>query len=120
MIGADIVTIIYNSVRSTSTFLEYFVLMLLDSQTTSLSNADRLCVTLVVFITTCIVLFIAIIVWRLHPVVVLSVFLIFITMDGLFQSSSLVKVPEGAWFTLMLTAILSIIIFVWRYGKENQ
>jgi KUP system potassium uptake protein len=94
--------------------------MLLDSQTTSLGNAYGLCVVIVVFITTCMVLIIAIIVWRLHPAIVLPVFLIFVTLDGLFLSASLAKVPEGAWFTLMLTAILSIIFFVWRYGKENQ
>jgi KUP system potassium uptake protein len=120
MIGAIVVTIIYNNVRSTGTFLEYFVLMLLDSQTTSLGNAYGLCVAMVVFITTCMVIVIAIVVWRLHPVIVLPIFLIFITLDGLFLSALLVKVPEGAWFTLMLTAILSIVVFVWRYGKENQ
>lgn len=63
---------------------------------------------------------VAIIIWRIHPVIVLVGFLIFASLDGLYLSSALMKVPDGAWFTLMLTAILSIVLFVWRYGKEQQ
>jgi KUP system potassium uptake protein len=75
---------------------------------------------MVVFLTTCMVSIAAVIVWRLHLVIVLPVFFIFVTLDGLFLSSSLVKVSEGAWFTLMLAVVVSIVIFVWRYGKEKQ
>ena len=63
---------------------------------------------------------VAIIIWRIHPIIVLVGFLIFASLDGLYLSSALTKVPDGAWFTLMLTAILSIVLFVWRYGKEQQ
>ena len=63
---------------------------------------------------------VAIIIWRIHPAIVLVGFLIFASLDGLYLSSALTKVPDGAWFTLMLTAILSIVLFVWRYGKEQQ
>ena len=30
------------------------------------------------------------------------------------------KVPEGAWFTLMLATVLSSVVFVWRYGTEHK
>jgi KUP system potassium uptake protein len=63
---------------------------------------------------------VAIVIWHIHPVIVLVGFLIFGSLDGLYLSSALTKVPSGAWFTLMLTAILSIVLFVWRYGKEQQ
>jgi len=63
---------------------------------------------------------VAIIIWRIHPVIVLIGFLVFASLDGLYLSSALTKVPSGAWFTLMLTSILSIVLFVWRYGKEQQ
>jgi len=63
---------------------------------------------------------IAIVVWRLHWLLVLAVWLPFVTLDGLFLSSALTKVPEGAWFTLMLAVILSSIFVLWRYGKEAQ
>jgi KUP system potassium uptake protein len=63
---------------------------------------------------------VAIIIWRIHPAIVLVAFLIFGSLDGRYLTSALTKVPDGAWFTLMLTSFLSILLFVWRYGKEQQ
>jgi KUP system potassium uptake protein len=62
----------------------------------------------------------AIVVWNIHPIFVLLGFLVFGSLDGLFLSSALAKVPQGAWLTLALAAILSIFFLVWRYGKEQQ
>ena len=63
---------------------------------------------------------VAIIVWRLNPVIVLAIFLPFATLDGLFLSSALTKVPDGAWFTIMLAIVLASIFILWRFGKEQQ
>lgn len=63
---------------------------------------------------------VALIVWRLHFSIVICGFLIFGTLDGIYLSSALTKVPNGAWFTLGLAAILSSVFVLWRFGKENQ
>lgn len=63
---------------------------------------------------------VALIIWRLHIVIVLCFFLVFGTLDALYLSSVLTKVPQGAWFTLMLAFILSSIFILWRFGKEQQ
>lgn len=63
---------------------------------------------------------VAIIVWRFSIPVILAGFLVFGTFDGLYLSSALTKVPDGAWFTLCLAVLLSSIFVLWRYGKENQ
>lgn len=63
---------------------------------------------------------VALVVWKLNWVLVLAVWLPFITLDGLFLSSSLTKLPDGAWFTVLLAFILSSIFILWRYGKEQQ
>ena len=47
-------------------------------------------------------------------------FLVFGCLDGVYLSSALTKVPTGAWFTIMLATILSIIFVLWRFGKEQQ
>lgn len=62
----------------------------------------------------------ALIVWRKHPLLVFLVWLPFVTFDGLYLSASLVKVPDGAWFTLLLGGILASFFSLWRYGKEKQ
>ena len=62
----------------------------------------------------------ALMVWRLSPFIVVPIFLVFAALDGAFLSSVLTKVPNGAWFTLMLAAILSCVFILWRFGKEQQ
>ncbi|KAH8889594.1 potassium transporter [Thozetella sp. PMI_491] len=101
MIGTVVVTAVYNN-------------------TTSLGNAYGVCVIFVTFITTCMVSLVALIIWRVPAYVVLPLFLIFGALDGVYLTSVLTKVPSGAWFTLVLAAILSSIFILWRFGKEAQ
>jgi KUP system potassium uptake protein len=101
MIGTVVVTAIY-------------------SNTTRLGNAYGVCVIFVTFITTCLVSLVAIVIWRINVFIVLFFFLVFGCLDGIYLSSALTKVPTGAWFTLLLAAILSFIFVLWRFGKENQ
>lgn len=63
---------------------------------------------------------VAVIIWHLPPVIVAFGFLVFGALDGLYLSSALTKIPDGAWFTLALAVLLSSIFILWRYGKENQ
>ncbi|MCJ1319236.1 hypothetical protein MMC15_004571 [Xylographa vitiligo] len=101
MVGTVIVTAVYNN-------------------TTSLGNAYGVCVILVTFITTCMVTLVALLVWRLNPFLVLFGFLVFGALDAAYLSSALLKVPQGAWFTLALAIVLSSIFILWRFGKEQQ
>lgn len=63
---------------------------------------------------------VALIVWQLHVAIVLVGFLFFGALDGAFMTAALTKVPQGAWFTLMLSLILSCVLFLWRFGKRQQ
>lgn len=63
---------------------------------------------------------VAILIWRIPTWVVLPMFLLFGALDGVYLTSVLTKVPEGAWFTLLLAFILSSIFILWRFGKEAQ
>ncbi|KAM7183566.1 potassium transporter hak-1 [Rhypophila sp. PSN 637] len=101
MLGAVLVTAVY-------------------SDTKRLGNAYGVCVMFVTFFDTCMVTLIALIVWRLSPFVVFIPWLVFASVDGLYLSSALTKVPEGAWFTLTLSGILACLFLLWRFGKENQ
>ena len=101
MIGTVIVTAVY-------------------SNTTKLGHAYGVCVILVTFLTTNMVALVALIVWRIPSYIVAFVWLIFVLFDGMFLSSALTKVPDGAWFTLALAVVLSSIFTLWRFGKEQQ
>lgn len=101
MIGTVIVTAVY-------------------SNTTKLGQAYGVCVVLVTFITTNMVALVALIIWRIPAPIVFVVWLVFALLDATYLSSVLTKVPNGAWFTLALAVILSLIFILWRFGKEQQ
>lgn len=90
------------------------------SNTTRLGNAYGVCVMFVTFFDTCMVTLVALIVWRVWPWLVVLPALFFALHDGLYLSAALIKVPDGAWFTLTLSAILASLFLLWRFGKENQ
>ncbi|ORY16876.1 potassium transporter-domain-containing protein [Clohesyomyces aquaticus] len=101
MIGTVLVTAIYNN-------------------TTSLGNAYGVCVMFVTFFDSCMVTLVAIIVWRIKPYFVFLPWLTIALLDGTFLSSALTKVPDGAWFTILLACLLASLFILWRFGKEQQ
>ncbi|KAI1855523.1 hypothetical protein JX265_004606 [Neoarthrinium moseri] len=90
------------------------------SNTTRLGNAYGVCVMFVTFFDTCMVTLVALIVWKFSGYIVFIPWLLFATLDGLYISSVLTKVPEGAWFTLTISGILAGLFLLWRFGKEKQ
>lgn len=74
----------------------------------------------VTFFDTCMVSLAAIFVWRISPYYIALPWLTIACLDGTFLSSALVKVPDGAWFTITLASILAGSFILWRFGKENQ
>ncbi|KAI9712807.1 MAG: hypothetical protein M1820_001429 [Bogoriella megaspora] len=90
------------------------------NNTTSLGNAYGVCVMFVTFFDTCMVSLAAMFVWRISPFIVVLPWLTIALMDGTYLSSALTKVPDGAWFTITLAAVLASILLLWRFGKEQQ
>lgn len=74
----------------------------------------------VTFFDTCMVTLVSLIVWKFSGYAVFLPWLFFATIDGLYLSSALTKVPDGAWFTLTISGILACLFLLWRFGKENQ
>ena len=62
----------------------------------------------------------AILVWRIHPLIVFTIYLIFALFDGMYLSEALLKIPDGAWFTLVVALCIATIMGTWRYGKGKQ
>jgi KUP system potassium uptake protein len=85
-----------------------------------LGNAYGVCVILDTVITTALVSLVALIVWQIKWYIVLPLWLIFATLEGLYMTSALNKVPDGAWFTVSLAIIIATVFSTWRFGKEHQ
>lgn len=88
--------------------------------TTSLGNAYGACVIATAFITTILMTLLSLIVWRWNLVFALAFFLFFGIIDGAYLTSTLRKVPDGAWFTVALAVVLSMVMGIWRYGTLCQ
>lgn len=101
MIGTVVVTAAYNN-------------------TTRLGNAYGVCVIFVTFLTTCMVSVVAIVVWKINAILVVFFFLVFGSLDGVYVSAVIIKVPSGAWLTLAIAFVLSTICYVWHACKEYQ
>src|SRR5437762_3650716 len=84
------------------------------------TRPNSVCVMFVTFFDTCMVSLAALIVWRLRPLLVFIPWLIIACLDGLYLSSALTKVPDGAWFTLTFATVLASVFILWRFGKEQQ
>lgn len=74
----------------------------------------------VTFFDTCMVSLAAMFVWRISPYWIFFPWLTIACLDGVYLSSALTKVPDGAWFTLTLAGVLATLFILWRFGKEQQ
>ncbi|CDH49545.1 potassium transporter [Lichtheimia corymbifera JMRC:FSU:9682] len=88
--------------------------------TTSLGNAYGACVIATAFVTTILMTLLSIIVWRWNVVFALVFLVFFGIIDGAYLTSALRKVPDGAWFTVVLGAVLAMVMGIWRYGSLCQ
>ncbi|KAL8371537.1 hypothetical protein RB595_001364 [Gaeumannomyces hyphopodioides] len=111
---------IYIPVANWLLLLGTVVLTIVYNNTTSLGDAYGVCVTMVTLITTFMVSLVALLIWRLPAWLVIPLFFVFASLDGVFLSAVLAKVPDGGWFTIVLAVTLSSVFVVWRYGKEAQ
>jgi KUP system potassium uptake protein len=88
--------------------------------TTALGDAYGVCVMFVTFFDTVLVTLVAILVWRVKYYYVFLPCLAIACLDATFLSSSLIKVPGGGWFTILLSCLLACVFILWRFGKEQQ
>ncbi|XP_048491947.1 potassium transporter 1 isoform X2 [Beta vulgaris subsp. vulgaris] len=90
--------------------------------TNMIGHAYGLAVTIVMFVTTCLMALVMIVVWRKRIITAVSFLLVFGSIELLYFSACLFKVPESGWIPLALSSFLMVIMYVWNYGtlKKQQ
>ncbi|XP_030537627.1 potassium transporter 1 isoform X2 [Rhodamnia argentea] len=90
--------------------------------TNMIGHAYGLAVTTVMFVTTCLMGLIIIIVWKRRIINAISFVVICGSVELLYISSSICKVPEGGWIPLTLSLIFMAVMYIWNYGtmKKHQ
>ncbi|KAL6777355.1 KUP1 [Auxenochlorella protothecoides x Auxenochlorella symbiontica] len=70
------------------------------------------------FLTTSLLSLVMLVAWEWNWGWVLLFWLPLSTLEGMLLSANALKVPDGAWFSLGVTAILVTILATWTYGQK--
>ena len=74
----------------------------------------------VMFTTTFLMALVIVFVWQ-KSILLAAPFLIFFwSIEAVYLSAAIIKVPEGGWVPLVLSAIFMIVMFVWHYGTRKK
>lgn len=74
----------------------------------------------VMLVTTCLTTLVIIIVWRRSIFLALCFLLFFGSIETLYISASIIKVPQGGWAPLALSIVFMSIMYVWHYGTTKK
>jgi len=78
-----------------------------------LGNAYGVAVMMVMLITTLMTTMIMLMSWTVSVLLVIPFFVFFFTVEAVFLSANLFKVPAGGWFGLAVALAVTIIMWVW-------
>lgn len=88
--------------------------------TTLIGHAYGIAAITVMFVTTCLMSLVIIIVWRKNFVWAIAFLLFFGWIEVSYLSAAVMKVPQGGWVPLALAAIFMVIMYVWHYGTRRK
>ncbi|KAI3819472.1 hypothetical protein L1987_13311 [Smallanthus sonchifolius] len=83
-------------------------------------NGAGLAVTIVMFVTTCLMTMVMTIVWKQRIVTAAAFLVLFGSVELLYLSAAFFKVPKGGWISLLLSLTFMSVMFVWNYGKLKK
>ncbi|KDP25360.1 hypothetical protein JCGZ_20516 [Jatropha curcas] len=88
--------------------------------TIHIGNAYGTAFMTLVFTTTCLMSLVINFVLHKSISVALLYFLFFGIIEIIFLSSSFMRIPNGGWVPLVLSAVFTFIMFIWHYGSKKK
>lgn len=74
----------------------------------------------VMLITTFLMSLVMLMVWRLPPWLPALFLAVFGFIEAIYLSSTLYKIANGAWFPVLLSGLLLVIMYAWYYGSSRK
>ncbi len=84
----------------------------------NLAAAYGISVTTTMLITTCLLAVVMSNEWKINPLMVLMMVLVFLVVDFSFWTANLIKVKDGGWYPLMLGAFCFVMLTTWYKGRR--
>ncbi|KAM0067193.1 putative potassium transporter [Helianthus debilis subsp. tardiflorus] len=88
--------------------------------TNMIGHAYGLAVTVVMFVTTCLMTMVMIIIWKQRIVTAAAFLVLFGSVELLYLSAGIFKIPKGGWISLLLSLTFMSVMFIWNYGKLKK
>jgi KUP system potassium uptake protein len=88
--------------------------------TTLIGNAYGIACMTVMLVTTFLMALIVIFVWQRNIIFALIFLAFFGSIEAVYLSSSLMKVPQGGWVPLVLAFIFMSVMYIWHYGLRRK
>eukprot|EP01018_Ginkgo_biloba_P039219 Gb_22908 [translate_table: standard] len=88
--------------------------------TTLIGNAYGIAAITVMFVTTCLMSLVIVIVRRMSNIVAIGFLLFFGFIEGFYLSACITKVSGGGWVPLALAVIFMVVMYVWNYGTRKK
>lgn len=88
--------------------------------TTLVANAYGLACMTMTFVTTLLMFLVITLVWHKNIMLATLFLLFFGSIEIVYLSSYVMKIPKGGWVTLVLAAVLVLIMYIWHYGGRRK
>ncbi|CAN0854888.1 Probable potassium transporter 13 [Linum grandiflorum] len=88
--------------------------------TDKIGNAYGLAVITVMFMTTCLMFLVIVMVWKWQVLVAAAFVLVFGSVELFYLSSCLAKVHEGGWLPLVFSLVVMTTMITWHYGTFKK
>ncbi|KAM5587106.1 hypothetical protein ABKV19_005851 [Rosa sericea] len=85
-----------------------------------IGNASGTAVCIVMLVTTLLMILVMILVWRCHLILVLLFTGLSLLIEGTYFSAVLLKVNQGGWVPLVISAAFFIVMYAWHYGTVKR
>jgi len=92
--------------------------VLLFRESAKMTAAYGLSITITMLMTTILLSYYLYKIRNQHPVIVLVFLLVFLSIELSFLVANLHKFMNGGWFTVMLSTILFLVMYIWQRGKS--
>ncbi|KAF5180192.1 Low affinity potassium transport system protein kup [Thalictrum thalictroides] len=88
--------------------------------TTLIGNAYGIACMAVMYVTTWLMALVIVFVWHRNVLFGLVFLLFFGSIEAVYISSSYVKVLQGGWLPLVLSAVFMFVMYIWHYGTRQK
>ena len=98
--------------------ISVIILVLTFQSSSNLASAYGIAVTGAMFIDTCLLAIVMVVLWKWKLWFSVPLLAIFFIVDGAYFAANLTKVPDGGWFPLAVGGVAFVILTTWAKGRQ--